>query len=116
MSTPYSYIVNPSVVIPGIYANGVWTATLPQAIYHRDLLRLSLQGPPSSQVKCYQGFVAPENLFDTTTRGDANTADYSGGPVSVQAGNTVTIQWSPYGTGTFTGTETVSATFTVRQA
>lgn len=115
MNTQFNYIVNPTVIVPGVFANGQWTATLPSAIYARDLTRVSLQGPVSSQAKVYLGAVSPENLFDFTQRGAANTADYSGGPAHIQRSATVIVVWTPLG-GVFTGLETVSATFSVRQA
>lgn len=89
-------------------------ATLPAAIYDRDLTRISVQGPANSQLKVYLGAVSPENLFDQTQRGNSNTADYSGGPATVPRSSVVNVVWSPLG-GVFTGLETVSASFTVRQ-
>lgn len=115
MSTPYNYIVNPNVVVPGTFSAGLWSATLPGAIYNRDLTGLSVQGPTNSQLKVYLGPASPQNLVDQTQRGNSNTADYSGGPRKVPRGQIVTVVWSPLG-GAFTGTETVSATFFVRQA
>lgn len=116
MTAAYQYIVNPLVPVPGSYnaTAGIWTATLPQAIYNRDLQRISVQGPANSQLKVYLGNVQPENLFDQTQRGASNTADYSGGPAPVPRGSVVNVVWTPLG-GSFTGTETVSATFTVKQ-
>lgn len=110
MSAPYNYVVAPSVVVPASFANGIWTATLPAAIFGRKLIGMSVQGPNNSQLKVYNGYIDPSNLIDQTQRGNSNTADYSGGPRMVPAGGTVNVVWSPLG-GTFTGTETVAATF-----
>lgn len=111
MSTPYNYVVQPIIVANAAFgADGNWTAVLPPTIYGRNLIRLSVQGPPSSQLKVYNGLISPLNLVDQTQRGASNTADYSGGPIRVPAAGTVIVQWSPLG-GTFTGTETVSASF-----
>lgn len=115
MNQPYKYIVNNDVIVPARYVNGTWIATLPQQIYRRDLQRIALQGPASSQVKIYSGAIDPANLRDTTLRGASNTADYSGGPLTVMPGSVVNVVWLPFGVGSFTGTETVSCTFTVQQ-
>jgi len=110
-SSGFQYIVQPSVIVQARFANGVWTATLNAEIYDRNLTGLSVQGPNSSLLKVYLGNVDPQNLIDQTRRGQSNTADYSGGPRKIPRGQFVTIQWTPLGSGTFTGTETVSATF-----
>lgn len=117
MNTPYDYIVNPNVPVNARYnaTTGLWTAVLDSAIYNRDLTGLSVQGPVNSQLKVYLGSATPQNLIDQTQRGNSNTADYSGGPRHIPRGQFVTVVWSPLG-GTFTGTETVTATFFVRQA
>lgn len=116
MNQPYKYIVNSDVIVPGRYTGTIWIATLPQQIYKRDLMRIALQGPASSQVKVYSGAIDGANLRDTTLRGASNTADYSGGPLAVQPGSVINVVWSPFGGGAFTGTETVSCTFTVKQS
>ena len=115
MNAPFNYIVNPQIVVPGQFANGLWTAMLPSAIYDRRLLGINVQGPVGSKALVYLGTVTPANLVDQTLRGQSNTADYSGGSIIVQRSSIITVQWIPQG-GTFTGAEIVSATFRVGQA
>lgn len=109
MSSGFQYTVRPEVVVQAVFSGGLWSATLPAEIYDREITGLSVQGPVNSQLKVYKGNVDPQNLIDQTQRGNSNTADYSGGPRKLPHGQILSIVWSPLG-GTFTGTETVSAT------
>lgn len=117
MNAPFDYIVNPNVPVQGRFnaANGKWYAVLDGAIYNRWLTGLSIQGPSNSGARFYMGPEDPQNLFDQTQRGNSNTADYSGGNRFVARSQFVTAVWYPL-SGTFTGTESVSCTFFVKQA
>lgn len=99
MAGGYPYIVNPEVVGRPFQLNGKPAVECAAQIYGRKLTRLNINGPQGSAFDLYKNYVSDQTRIDSTTRGVRNTADYSGGPLYVGAGDKLIGVWSVAGTG-----------------
>lgn len=81
----------PSTSVPAVALGADAAATLPPAMYPRDLQRVNLTGV-SGRAELYLGNTSQSARFDQTSRGASNTAEYTH-PVPVPAGMTVIVLW-----------------------
>lgn len=80
--------VTRSAVVTGTSA----VATLPGAMYPRQLHGLTITGPVGSRANVYLGAIQPASRIDQTARGQSNSADYST-PRSVPPGTPILVEW-----------------------
>lgn len=94
--------VYPYQQITASLTGGNLVAKLPGVIYRRKLTRLTIVGPTGSRFELYANAVTPNNLVDSTQRGQRNTADYSN-PIPIEPGVELYAVW-PLVTGAATAT------------
>lgn len=87
-----SYQVDPFPQINAVQIGANLVATLPAAIYPRELTGLNVVGPVASTVRVYMNSIADINKIDSTVRGQSNTASYNP-PFLVQPGSQVFVVW-----------------------
>jgi len=89
----YPYIIQPDIPVMAVVQGNDLVVTLPTAPYDRKLIRLNINGPAGAVFNLYKNSINTINRLDSTTRGDTNTADYSGGPIIVQRNSVLIGQW-----------------------
>jgi hypothetical protein len=76
-----------------VNVNGVYEIDFRPSSFNRMVTQIAVQGPPGSSLSVF----LDQNLYDSTPRGDLNTADYGPGR-PVPRGRQLRLVWS-VGTG-----------------